>query len=196
MSGLRAALAVLLVAVYPPGVLYWYVVHPFAGAWRRVGAHRSLIILLVMLALSILVGLSHRDALIGNDMGFEPTAAGVGLVLYMGALVVEVRCRRLLKLRILTGIPEMSADRPGELLTEGIYARVRHPRYVAVLLATWGWALIANFSGAYVVVGIATLLLLGVVWLEERELRARFGAAWVEYSNAVPRFIPRLLSSQ
>jgi protein-S-isoprenylcysteine O-methyltransferase Ste14 len=28
------------------------------------------------------------------------------------------------------------------------------------------------------------------VVLEERELRERFGEAWVEYSRRVPRFVP------
>jgi len=195
VNGLRAALAVLLVAVYPPGVLYWYWVHPFASAWRKVGAYRSLAILLVLLTISVLLGLSFRETLVGRDLGLAPVAAIAGLALHLSALVIEIRCRRLLKFRVLTGIPEMSAEGPGTLLTEGIYARVRHPRYIAVFLGTWGWALIANFSGAYIVVGIATLLLLGVVWLEERELRARFGAAWVEYSKSVPRFIPRVQSS-
>ncbi|MEZ4425787.1 MAG: isoprenylcysteine carboxylmethyltransferase family protein [Gemmatimonadota bacterium] len=187
----RHWMAVLLVIGYPPGVLYWYAVHPFAERWRRLGPAVSLAILLPALVGAVLAGLAVRASLIGADLGFTWATVLPGLLLYGLGLGVERRCRRQLRLRVLAGVPELSQARPGRLLTEGIYGRVRHPRYVAVLLTTTGWALVANHTGAYVLSLAASLALFGVVGLEERELADRFGHAWTEYARRVPRFVPR-----
>ena len=68
---------------------------------------------------------------------------------------------------------------------------MRHPRYLELLLAIAGFALIANHLCLY----LALLLWLPGVWLivilEEKELRDRFGPAYEEYSRRVPHFIPR-----
>jgi protein-S-isoprenylcysteine O-methyltransferase Ste14 len=77
------------------------------------------------------------------------------------------------------------------LLTDGIYARMRHPRYVEVVLGTLVYCLIANYVGAYIVLGASVPVLYVVALLEERELRRRFGAAYEAYARRVPRFVPR-----
>jgi protein-S-isoprenylcysteine O-methyltransferase Ste14 len=86
----------------------------------------------------------------------------------------------------------MAPDRfPQRLLTEGIYSRIRHPRYVEVLLVIASLALIANNLASYVnwIIGIPSVLL--IVRIEERELRDRFGAEYEAYCARVPRFVPR-----
>ncbi|MDH3369164.1 MAG: isoprenylcysteine carboxylmethyltransferase family protein, partial [Gemmatimonadota bacterium] len=92
---------------------------------------------------------------------------------------------------ILSGIPELRKGDPGRLLTEGIYARLRHPRYVEVILGVISYALVANYLGGYVVVLVTVASMVPLVLLEERELRDRFGDAYDEYARRVPRFIPR-----
>ena len=77
------------------------------------------------------------------------------------------------------------------MLTDGPYAIVRHPRYLMVLVGIVGWALMANFSSAYVTSGACIICMLAVVALEERELRNRFGDAYITYSNQVPQIIPK-----
>lgn len=73
-----------------------------------------------------------------------------------------------------------------------IYGRIRHPRYVEFMVGGTGWALILNYLGVYLLMAITVLMLFVIVLLEERELRDRFGEAYVEYCARVPRFIPRL----
>jgi protein-S-isoprenylcysteine O-methyltransferase Ste14 len=98
-----------------------------------------------------------------------------------------------LNFKKLSGIPELSKDNyPGELLTDGIYGRVRHPRYIEALLWVLGYSLFANYSGPFLVWLASLPVMYLVVVLEERELRERFGAAYVEYCRRVPRFVPRL----
>lgn len=95
--------------------------------------------------------------------------------------------------RCLGGLPELAPARyPQRLLTEGPYARIRHPRYVQFMLALLGYALIANYLAIYAVVLVWLAGLYGIVVLEEKELRARFGEEYIEYARRVPRFIPRI----
>ena len=92
---------------------------------------------------------------------------------------------------VLAGLPELSPDkRPGRLLTDGIYGRIRHPRYVEVLLFTVAYAFFANYVGTYVTAALTVPALCLTVILEERERRDRFGAEFEAYSRRVPRFIP------
>ena len=97
-----------------------------------------------------------------------------------------------LRFAALSGIPELSKEKyPGKLLTEGIYDRVRNPRYVEVVLWVLAYALFANYLGAYIVAVLSLPLIYLVVRLEERELRERFGTAYEEYCRRVPRFVPK-----
>jgi protein-S-isoprenylcysteine O-methyltransferase Ste14 len=100
--------------------------------------------------------------------------------------------RRHLTPAILSGLPQLSQKHyPGVLLREGIYSRIRHPRYVEVTLWVLGYALFANFLASYLVAALTPAVLYLIVFLEERELAQRFGKEWEEYAREVPRFVPR-----
>jgi protein-S-isoprenylcysteine O-methyltransferase Ste14 len=53
--------------------------------------------------------------------------------------------------------------------------------------------LFANYQFLYIFLLVAAALIYLLVLIEERELRERFGEAYVEYSRRVPRFVPRSL---
>ena len=78
-----------------------------------------------------------------------------------------------------------------ELVQHGIYARVRHPLYTSVMLASLGWALIWQSMAAFV--GALTLIpfFLEKTRREERWLREQF-AGYADYERRVPRFVPGL----
>ncbi len=79
---------------------------------------------------------------------------------------------------------------PGQLLQEGIYGVIRHPRYLSVILGTIGMALIVDYLGAYIVVLVSLVGLWLVIILEERELASRFGSAYAAYRSRVPALMP------
>jgi protein-S-isoprenylcysteine O-methyltransferase Ste14 len=83
------------------------------------------------------------------------------------------------------------APRPdGVLRTVGVYASVRHPIYVAIMLGVAGWALLWTSEGGLVVaLACCTFFSLKTVH-EERYLRARY-PDYEAYADRVPRFIPR-----
>ncbi len=88
----------------------------------------------------------------------------------------------------LVGKTELSGG--GEVARSGIYARMRHPRYTGSFLAILGACLLAGTRLLWMVALAWAVLTRIAIALEERELRARFGAAYDEYCRRVPRFVP------
>lgn len=192
MNLVRYVLAWILVVMLPPAILYWFAVHPFAAFWRRVGRWVGLSAAFATLfASAIGLGLLAPRLLV-TEYGLSWPLTAVALVLIVIAFVIQRRRKKYLTFRVLMGVPELAKE-PGEsrLFTEGIYARIRHPRYVEVVLATSGYALVANYLAAYVILAISIGLIWLLVLVEERELHARFGGAWEEYAARTPRFLPR-----
>jgi protein-S-isoprenylcysteine O-methyltransferase Ste14 len=181
---------VLLVVGIPPGVAWWFLIHPFVGFWRRLGARTALAtVALSMISTMVLLAMV-RDRLMGRDLGTDWRLVAVAAVLATAAVSIGTWRRRHLTTRVLAGMPELEGD-AGNLLTEGPYAVLRHPRYVEVACAVFAYAAFSNHVGPWVV-AVATLPALHlVVVLEERELRERFGAEYEAYRARVPRYLPR-----
>lgn len=191
LGAVRYWLAVLLYASLPAAVLYWVVIHPFAAFWRRLGVAVTFAVVGVgFLAVVLLLALQHERVL-ATAYPFSWPLAVVGLTLYAVAAALEVACRRHLKFAILAGVPEIGED-PGRLLTEGIYARVRNPRYLSLIFGVTGFSLILNYPALYVVCVLFVPAIYAVILLEERELKQRFGSEYEEYLRRVPRLVPRL----
>lgn len=188
----RYWLAVLLWVSILPAVLWWYLIHPFAAFWRERGARVAMTIVGAIAIAFVYLLWRVREPVLEARFEFDPWLTALGAVLYVLAAWLEIQCRRHLKFRILAGAPELSKDDPGKLLDQGIYGRLRHPRYLSFTLGAIGVALFVNYLGIYLMLAATAPLLFGVVLLEERELRQRFGAAYEEYSRRVPRFLPRL----
>lgn len=87
----------------------------------------------------------------------------------------------------------LPADAPRQLVTQGLFSRIRNPIMAAELAVIWGEALYLTSVGA---IAYATLMTIGahllVVYVEEPELRRRFGQSYAEYCQKVPRWLPRL----
>jgi protein-S-isoprenylcysteine O-methyltransferase Ste14 len=191
MSTARYVVGVILVASLPPGVCLWFAIHPWIRFWRRLGSVWTYLVLSPLVIAWMVGAVVWRDELLGPDLGAHrwlllPAVACAAV----GAALAIMR-RRHLTTRILVGLPELSPDKhPGTLLTDGIYGRIRHPRYVEVLLFTMAYALVANYVGTYVTAALTAPALYLTVVLEERELRDRFGAEFEAYARRVPRFLP------
>ncbi len=194
MDMARHVIALMIVVLTPGLLLYWLMLHPWAKSWRRLGATQAMT-LLWSIVFGVAAGLGWLAAhghWLSADWGFHPVLFGLGLV----SLAVSAWLRRQLALqfsfRALSGLPELAPERyPQKLVTGGIYGRMRHPRYLQLLIALTGWSLLANHPASY----LATALWVPGMWiiarLEERELRERFGREYEEYCRTVPRFFGR-----
>ena len=192
MNSVRYFVAVSVLVSLPPGLLLWFVIHPMAGFWRKLGAGWTYAIL-GLPVVGMMVGLfALRHQLVGTDFGTSLPLIALGAICAAFGITIAVKRKKYLTMAILAGIPELSrGGEKGKLLTEGIYGRIRHPRYVEALLGVLGYALITNYLGMYILFVLTVPALYFIVVLEERELRDRFGSAYEEYSERVPRFFPR-----
>ena len=188
---LRSAVTVLAVITYPAGLVFWVVVHRFITFWRAVGPTRTYVALCAIL---IVVGwglYAWRIRLTGDDYGTSYPLVAISIGLLLVSVGIERRCRRTLSLRTLFGVSELTAESSGVLLRDGIFARVRHPRYVGASIGLAATALFANHLGTYLLLTVFLPGIYVVTALEERELVARFGDAYRQYQREVPRFLPR-----
>ena len=192
MDRIRYYLGVVILILVPLGLLYWLIIHGWARRWRRWGPIRSYLIVLPGLAALGVLLFQGRGQLLSVNFGTNWSLIGIALVLSCPMTWLELRYWRQLSISTLVGIPELSQQRKGRLLREGIYGVVRHPRYLSAGIGMIANALIVNHLGLYILI-IASLppgyLML---YLEERDLIDRFGEAYRQYQRDVPRLVPRM----
>ena len=83
------------------------------------------------------------------------------------------------------------AIQPGhELVTDGIYGRVRHPSYLGLLIMGFGWALTFRSGVGVVLAGLVIPPLLARIRSEEALLRSQFGEEYDSYRRRTSRLIP------
>jgi protein-S-isoprenylcysteine O-methyltransferase Ste14 len=176
---------------FPGGILYWFSVHPFIGFWRRIGLHAALAVNYTLIGLVAAMAWLARRPLLSIEYGDHPPLAITGGALIAASVAMRFVVSSRLTKKTLMGLPELAPGSHGvPLLTGGIYARLRHPRYVQVAVALLGGALLIDYLAAYVECAAGLIALRLIVSLEERELRQRFGQAYDEYCARTPRFIP------
>ncbi|QKJ25870.1 isoprenylcysteine carboxylmethyltransferase family protein [Aquiluna borgnonia] len=105
----------------------------------------------------------------------------------VGALVLLLSFTGLGK--SLTASPIPKAD--GELVTTGLYSRVRHPIYFGLLMLGFGVVLDAGYWPQVVILAFLYLLLRIKAQFEEELLKKRY-PDYEAYMARTPRFFPRL----
>jgi protein-S-isoprenylcysteine O-methyltransferase Ste14 len=86
-------------------------------------------------------------------------------------------------------------DPPAHLVVHGLYRYVRNPMYVGAILLVI--AEVVFFAWLWLVVYAAALWLAldaFTMFIEEPQLKRRFGESYLAYLQEVPRWVPRLRS--
>lgn len=187
----RYLLALAVVLTLLPALAYWVLAHSWVGLWRRLPPAVTFIALFVVMAVVGWELWAIRGSLLAVRFAWSPWLLPPAVLCLAAAGVVEVQCRRVLDRDTLFGVPELVAGAPGQgLLVEGIYSRVRHPRYLAVLLGLGAVACFSNYLIVWILLPVFGLGIHGVILLEERELAERFGDTYRDYQRRVPRLLP------
>jgi protein-S-isoprenylcysteine O-methyltransferase Ste14 len=172
---------------------FWLLVHPFANFWRRHSGR-------AYAAYALLLWLSFEGLFwMTKAFWFQQTFDRTWQLWLLGAALIAVEPLLVSRIEgqlggpILVGWAERDPTQfPPRVVDTGIYAWLRHPRYVAAMSALIG---LAVFSGSLRLVELSALSI-PVYWLlteeEERELLARIGEPFREYRRRVPRFLPRI----
>jgi protein-S-isoprenylcysteine O-methyltransferase Ste14 len=193
MDSLRYYVALFTVASTPGICLYWFSIHPFVEFWRKVGARQTVAIHMAVIVLLAAAVFLLRGPILAVEYGTNPAFLGIAAAVFAAATILRIHVCCVFKNKVLAGLPELAPDEYGSrLVTSGIYAHIRHPRYVQMVLFALGAALLANYLAVYVILALSIPWVGLLVPLEEKELRARFGEEYLRYAERVPRFVPRL----
>jgi len=179
--------AALVLFLQLPIPIYWFVVHPFTAFWRTRPKAAFAVGLLASWPPVTACLIFCRQFLFRAERPSD-LAIVAGLLLIVFEAWIFRRVRRDLGTARLVGKTELSGS--GELTELGIYARIRHPRYVGSFLAVVGACLLAGTRVIWIVAAAWTGLMLLAIIMEEKELGRRFGERYREFCRRVPRFIP------
>jgi len=193
MGPVRHVAAMMTVVIALPLFLSWLLIHPFASLWRKLGGLTYIFVLFFLVG--TITGINklykvHEDLLY---FGTNYITLGLSVPCFILAVIMASFYYKYLDLGILIGLPEITKHNyPGTLLTEGIYSKIRHPRYVGSFFFVLGLAFLANSPIPYIVAFFLIPLIYIIVIFEERELKKRFGPEYKEYCQEVPRFLPKI----
>jgi len=181
--------AALVLVVELPVPIYWLVLHGGIGFWRKRGRGR----VPYWVAAGAAWGLGgwmlyHFRANLFAATDRPLWAIVAGLVLMGADVAILSIVESQLGGRRLVGQAELTGS--GELAVHGLYARVRHPRYLGMMLGVLGACLLVGSRQLWLVAAVWWIAALFIIRLEERELRNRFGAAYAAYASRVPALLP------
>ncbi|MGA8222752.1 MAG: isoprenylcysteine carboxylmethyltransferase family protein [Candidatus Acidiferrales bacterium] len=182
-----AWLAAVVLFLQLPIPLFWFVVHPQVNFWRRHQKAGYITGVLLSWGPVTLCLVFFRHKTFRPDWP-SPWSIIAGFILLILEGWIFWKVGRDLGTSRLIGRTELSGG--GEVAKNGIYGRIRHPRYLGSLIAILGACLLAGTRVMWILAAAWCLLTLVAIMFEERELRARFGAVYEEYCRRVPRFVP------
>ncbi|MHA1933940.1 MAG: methyltransferase family protein [Candidatus Thorarchaeota archaeon] len=119
----------------------------------------------------------------------QPLYLVLGGVLMVIGLIVTMKAASVISV---STVADMRTDRKAELVTDGIYSRIRHPLYLATILLLL--ALIAIFPFLEVLVfsiSLSTYTLIGA-YIEERKLVLVYGNEYINYRKQAGFIFPRV----
>jgi protein-S-isoprenylcysteine O-methyltransferase Ste14 len=174
--------------------VFWFAIHPFARSWQRMSRSPYRLLLPIWMAVISALGWVtwpwHAMQLYSSPWMWLPAS-----LLLLSGFRIYAGIRSGFGAHKLTGEAELRpAEHAQELVTTGLHARMRHPVYIAHLAHFTGWALGSGLLVAYILLALSLLFTFPLmIWLEERELAARFGASYDQYRRRVP-LVPSMFS--
>jgi protein-S-isoprenylcysteine O-methyltransferase Ste14 len=102
--------------------------------------------------------------------------------------VLTLRASRIIDI---STVADMRTDRAAELITTNLYARIRHPLYLAAILVLIGLILLYPFPRIMVFsVSLVGYVLIGA-YLEEQKLIKVYGKKYLEYQKQAGFMLPK-----
>ena len=172
-----------------PVPIFWLVLHTRVEFWRRhVRAAYAAAVVAGWGSATVLAWIYARRMLDAQAVPLACKLAGLLLMAFDVWVILQVE--RQLGAHRMVGRAELAGG--GEIRTTGIYGRMRHPRYAAMLISTLGACLAAARPVMWGIAAGWGVVVLLMIRAEERELVRRFGAEYEEYRRRVPALVPRL----
>ncbi len=93
---------------------------------------------------------------------------------------------------IFTGWKLIHGAKEGQFVTEGLYARIRHPQYSGLFLITIGFLIQWPSFTTLIMWPILMFTYYRLAMREEKALEEKFGDEFYRYRENVPAFIPKI----
>ena len=124
-----------------------------------------------------------------NPEAVQPVLLFPGVILIALGLIVSTKASQAISV---STVADMRTDRKPQLVTDGIYSRIRHPLYLATILLLLGMAAVYPFTNVLVfALSLIGYVLVGA-WLEERKLLLQYGQEYLEYRKKAGFMVPVL----
>lgn len=185
-----------------PVVFCQYLALPWAGSeflvflrdrQRGTGQRRdsaSRLAILAAIALSVFVGIQFARAALLPMPGAPMVWMTVGGAAVIAGIVVRQRAVRWLGIYFRTRVTLLDDHR---LITDGPYARIRHPSYTGALISCAGYGLALASAASFLILAILPALALAYrIRVEEAALADRFGDGWWSYRARTAALIPNV----
>jgi protein-S-isoprenylcysteine O-methyltransferase Ste14 len=158
-----------------------------AAGKTEISRQRLAILLLQILSIAIvlLAPFSDRHAI----AVIEPFQVGryIGVAVFCGGFVLmnaaEAALDRNFSIRV-------TVQKDHRLVSDGLFAYVRNPRYLGIILANIGLALVFRSELALALSATLIVVLLWRIHDEEQLMEIEFGEAWRAYCRRTRRLIP------
>jgi protein-S-isoprenylcysteine O-methyltransferase Ste14 len=182
-------IAALVLFLQLPVPLYWFVVHPQIDFWRR---HQKAAycagVLLSWPVVTVCLVVFRQRLFLSGAIPIWRIALGFAFIVLEAWIFWRVQHD--LGMAKFVGKTELLGG--GEIVSQGIYAYIRNPRYVGSFIAILGACFLAGTVALWIVAAVWAGLMRVAISMEEREMRARLGDSYMEYCRRVPRFLPLL----
>jgi protein-S-isoprenylcysteine O-methyltransferase Ste14 len=159
--------------------------------WGKEGYSRVFTITSIITLLIAFLSMNFWDWIyfITQPALIQPILFGLGILFGLAGAVLAMMASRVISV---STVADMRTDRKAELITNGIYSRVRHPLYLATVLAFSALAFIYPFP----VVVVFALSMIGYTmigaYFEERKLVIHYGAEYLNYKKTAGFILPKL----
>ncbi len=119
----------------------------------------------------------------------QPILLIIGILLAVSGVIIAVQASKIISV---STVADMRTDRRPELVTDGIYARVRHPLYLATILVFSAMAFLYPFP--VVIVFALSMIVYTIIgaFLEERKLLLHYGQEYRDYRKKAGFILPKL----
>ncbi len=117
----------------------------------------------------------------------SPISTYLGYMIATFGTIIMVKSSRAISMSSFLGI---SSSKEDELITSGIYSKVRHPLYSGLILIFLGYALVAASLTALIHFSCLLIYLAFGIKYEEQNLTSVYGKAYKKYQDEVPALIP------
>lgn len=163
--------------------------------WGKEGYARIFSITSILTLLAAFLSMNYWDWLyfIVDPSMIQPLLFIPGILAMIGSIIISVKASNVISV---STVADMRTDRKPELITGGLYARIRHPLYLATILGFTAIALIYPFP--VVIVFVLSMILYTIIgaYFEERKLLLHYGEEYQEYKKRAGFILPKRASSE